>query len=207
MYDHDKEGDTNEKIIVGKSVSSPDLLGTIFFISLLSLLFSWFLALYAGRNWFWVLWIGLSVVNLCLWLPVVAVSHKYWLVDQDHIGYVQIDRWLDQLLYGLCIRKGSQGRFLHTIKLSKIDTIGISWTRQLSIWSTTSYTLILKIRKKDGSRIIIPALNKDAHDFLTAMDELKAAGAKINDPHKLIEAIRNGKNIWTYVNHEKKMSA
>lgn len=196
-----------KKIIVGKSVSGLDLLGTIFFISLLSLLFSWFLALYAGRNWFWVLWIGLSVVNLCLWLPVVAVSHKYWLVDQDHIGYVQIDRWLDQLLYGLCIRKGSQGRFLHTIKLSKIDTIGISWTRQLSIWSTTSYTLILKIRKKDGSRIIIPALNKDAHDFLTAMDELKAAGAKINDPHKLSDAIRNGKNVWTYINHETKMSA
>lgn len=84
-----------KKNIVGKSVSGPDLLGTIFFISLLSLLFSWFLALYAGRNWFWILWIGLSVVNLCLWLPVVAASHKYWLVDQDHIGYVQIDRWPD----------------------------------------------------------------------------------------------------------------
>ncbi len=84
-----------KKIIVGKSVSGPDLLGTIFFISLLSLLFSWFLALYAGRNWFSILWIGLSVVNLCLWLPVVAASHKYWLVDQDHIGYVQIDRWPD----------------------------------------------------------------------------------------------------------------
>lgn len=60
--------------------------------------------------------------------------------------------------------------------------------------------------RSTAGRIIIPALNKDAHDFLTAMDELKVAGAKINDPHKLIEAIRNGKNIWTYVNHETKMS-
>lgn len=65
-----------KKNIVGKRVSNWNLAAAAGISAFLALLFANLLAIICGRNWFLLLWIGFTIMNLVLYIPVVATSHK-----------------------------------------------------------------------------------------------------------------------------------
>lgn len=186
-----------KKIIVGKRVSNWNLAAAAGISAFLALLFANLLAIVCGRNWFWLLWIGFTIMNLVLYIPVVATSHKIWLVEGDHIAYARIPRWIDQMRYAL--RRGNSTEFLIRVPVHGIESIHMRWTTQLSLWSTTSYTLVMDVKRKDGSLVTIDALKQDPKNFVQAMEALKQAHVVVDDPYDLIEAVREGKDLWMYI--------
>lgn len=186
-----------KKIIVGKRVSNWNLAAAAGISAFLALLFANLLAIICGRNWFWLLWIGFTIMNLVLYIPVVATSHKIWLVEDDHIAYARIPRWIDQMRYAL--RRGNSTEFLIRVPVHGIESIHMRWTTQLSLWSMTSYTLVMDVKRKGGSLVTIDALKQDPKNFVQAMEALKQAHVVVDDPYDLIEAVREGKDLWTYI--------
>ncbi|MDE6475602.1 MAG: hypothetical protein K2L08_01975 [Erysipelotrichaceae bacterium] len=189
------------KIFIGKKVSRKKLFITFLITIFISALFSNFLTIIFNRqDLFLVLFIFFLVVIFLIYIPIVSASCKYWYLEDKKLVFLEVSRYIDELHYAFDIILGKETNFTFELNLNEIKAINVYWSTQLYIWSTKNYNIMLGIESNDGSFLTFEALTGDTKDFIKAMNYLSVAKKiKINDPYRLLDAMRKDKNLYTYI--------
>lgn len=203
----------NKKFIIGKKPSVYSVIGTILVCLFFGSIAGMFLSQINDQlNEYKVyLIIGVCIVAVFYYIPVVATTIKHWDVSEKYLEIYLVNSYIEKIKYVLSIFSKSEDKFATKIKLEGIESLTFYWTSFLSGVGGVSryYRTYIGITLKDGALITVSyefSNDKDKIELINAIEYLKANyNIEIKDENNLLEAIKDPKkNIWSYIDELEK---